>query len=410
MTDPSGLAARLRVLLVGWHGRADAHERARLFADVVLIWLAYVGTVELIAHAAAAGAHKEGGMRAPLDHAQRLVRDLAAPPLARWDSIYYYAIAEDGYSPTPTGDPNAAAFLPLYPLLMRWLGNLTGAGFFSAALWVSRICLLVALLLLVGHVRDTAPTGQRAILAPVALLSFPSAFILISAYSESLFLVLSLGAFALARLNRYPAAALCAFGASATRLQGLALIPSLAALAYGHGRDGSQTPLRFLPVAACIAAYGSMAGYCAAVFGDPLHHFAVKRQLWGQGFTAPWVPVAKAVDDTVTAMTLSDLGSLYVLLQLPCLCLALLALSLLAADGPHRRWPELTFAGCSLAMSLFGGAFGGLPRFMLVLFPIFILLPKLRRCPALWYGYVLLSCLLQAALIINYVGFQGPPP
>src|SRR4051794_26098323 len=37
-------------------------------------------------------------------------------PLARWDSVWYLAIANDGY---PADDPRRAAFFPLYPLLVR---------------------------------------------------------------------------------------------------------------------------------------------------------------------------------------------------------------------------------------------------------------------------------------------------
>src|SRR5919202_6443776 len=34
-------------------------------------------------------------------------------PFARWDSVWYLAIANDGY---PAGDPRRAAFFQLYPL------------------------------------------------------------------------------------------------------------------------------------------------------------------------------------------------------------------------------------------------------------------------------------------------------
>ncbi len=50
----------------------------------------------------------------------------AAPNLAnmfaRWDSAYYLAIAQYGYSATGA----ERAFFPLYPLLVHWLSQLSG--------------------------------------------------------------------------------------------------------------------------------------------------------------------------------------------------------------------------------------------------------------------------------------------
>ena len=65
-------------------------------------------------------------------------------PFARWDSVWYLAIANDGY---PPGDSRRAAFFPLYPLLVRTAGAVVGSPIFAGAL-VSLACFALALALL----------------------------------------------------------------------------------------------------------------------------------------------------------------------------------------------------------------------------------------------------------------------
>src|ERR671929_547345 len=52
-------------------------------------------------------------------------------PFARWDSVWYLAIANDGY---PAGDPRRAAFFPLYPLLLRAAKAVVGSPVVAGAL------------------------------------------------------------------------------------------------------------------------------------------------------------------------------------------------------------------------------------------------------------------------------------
>src|SRR5919206_533320 len=65
-------------------------------------------------------------------------------PFARWDSVWYLAIANDGY---PAGDPRRAAFFPLYPLLVRAAKLFVGSPIVAGTA-VSLLCFGVALVLL----------------------------------------------------------------------------------------------------------------------------------------------------------------------------------------------------------------------------------------------------------------------
>src|SRR6185436_18681127 len=72
------------------------------------------------------------------------VGNALAAPLARWDSVWYLAIANDGY---PADDPRRTAFFPLYPLLVRAADALVRDPIVAGAL-VSLVCFAVALVLL----------------------------------------------------------------------------------------------------------------------------------------------------------------------------------------------------------------------------------------------------------------------
>lgn len=369
-------------------------------AAIVLAWAAYVMVVEFIAGAAA----RDPSLPVRDD---TLALIAGAPALARWDSFYFRGVAERGYADTGPGSRQAVAFLPLYPLAMRCVGDVFGIDYFIAGLWVSRLSLLAALLLLAHYASDDGAADRVA--PPAALLAFPAAFLLVAVYSDSLFLALVLATFAAARRGWHWRAAAAAFLASLTRVQGLALAPALALLAWPQWRGGRASLAAFVPAASTLAAYGMLIGLCAVEFGEPLRHFHVRRESWAQRPTAPWNTLSQAVDAAADALGRCDLAALYRLLELPCAWLALAVLAIMAS-AERPRWPELLYVATSVGMSFTCGILDALPRYSLALFPIFIALGKLRRWPMIWHLYLISGAMLQACLIIHYVRFRLPAP
>ncbi|HEX7375754.1 MAG TPA: hypothetical protein VF278_01515, partial [Pirellulales bacterium] len=293
-------------------------------AMIVLAWAAYVMVVEFIAGAAA----RDPSLPVS-DDTRALIA--GAPALARWDSFYFRGVAERGYADTGPGSRQAVAFLPLYPLAMRCVGDVFGIDYFIAGLWVSRLSLLAVLLLLAHYASDDGhrnatecvpyrllpihgASGADAadrVAPPAALLAFPAAFLLVAVYSDSLFLALVLATFAAARRGWFWRAAAAAFLASLTRVQGLALAPALALLAWPQWRDRRASLAAFVPAASTLAAYGLLIGLCAVEFGEPLRHFHVRRESWAQRPTAPWNTLSRAVDAAADALGRCDLAALY---------------------------------------------------------------------------------------------------
>lgn len=154
-------------------------------------------------------------------------------PFVRWDAVWYLQIAETGYDPTDVGGVAAAgrpAFFPVYPVAVGVLGGSTGpAAGALAACAVSLAALLGALYLL--HRLTALELGERAAAATVALVAFaPVAYFFSAPYTESLFLLESVGAVYAARRGNWAAAGVLAALASATRNVGVMLVLPLALL------------------------------------------------------------------------------------------------------------------------------------------------------------------------------------
>ena len=75
--------------------------------------------------------------------------NLLAAPFARWDSVWYLAIAQGGYDHEAT----RTAFFPLYPLVLRGPGLIIGSDLIAGVL-VSLVAFAIALL--------AAPPPRRA--------------------------------------------------------------------------------------------------------------------------------------------------------------------------------------------------------------------------------------------------------
>ena len=144
---------------------------------------------------------------------------------ARWDSDFFIRIAQDGY------DNASAAFHPLYPALVAGLGRVFFGHYLLAGLVISLVAALGSFVLLhrLAAERLGAEGARRSV---VYLAIFPMALFLQAVYSESLFLLLVLAAFALADKQQFALAGLGAGLAILTRAAGLALLPALVVLAW----------------------------------------------------------------------------------------------------------------------------------------------------------------------------------
>jgi len=135
---------------------------------------------------------------------------------AKWDSQWYVQIATKGYFFQP-GQMSNVAFFPMYPVAMRVIARLFGVNVVLAGFIVSNVAFLLALIYLfrltVLELGDRA-AAQRTIFY---LAFFPTAFFFNAIYTESLFLFFTVATMFYARRRWWLLAAAFGLLASATR-------------------------------------------------------------------------------------------------------------------------------------------------------------------------------------------------
>ncbi|MGH2557902.1 MAG: mannosyltransferase family protein, partial [Thermomicrobiales bacterium] len=200
---------------------------------------------------------------------------------ARWDTAHYVNLALHGYSSDNPSPHDGLGFFPLYSLLMRGLVELTGAAptpanLAFAGLVVANACFFVAVALLARCAADTfgAEASKNATLL---LCVAPFSFFFNAAYTESLFLVLSLASLSAAARGRWWWAAAFAGLVTGARLVGLALPAALLFLAWR--RRASPRDL----LAVCLISPLGIAAFFAYTWlaHDNLFAYFDAQATWG---------------------------------------------------------------------------------------------------------------------------------
>ena len=398
-----------------------AGERARASESLRAAWRAFAWSrlAILVVAAFAALASGQGGVGAA--NAERFdepsltrplggLGDAVASPLAHWDAIWYLGIAETGY---PSADSPRVAFFPLYPLLTRATAGLGGgseAALLLAGYAVSLVALLGALALL--HRLVSLELGRR-LAAPTLLLLcvFPASLFLGAPYSESLFLLASVGAFYAARTGRWAWAGAAAAAASGTRSAGVLLLgPLVLIYLYGPRGDRAGAPARLTALrggwlaalrptyalradagwlALAPAGLAAYAAYLGLAHGDALA-FGSVQDYWGREFAGPlggiWESLAAAAAGVrqIASGARSPVvfeqaaGDPFRVAAMNLMLLGTLVFALVGAAGVLRRLPFAYGAYVAAALMLplsypvAPQPLMSLPRFLVVLFPIFM--------------------------------------
>lgn len=207
---------------------------------------------------------------------------------AHWDGAWYAQIATEGYG---AGAPASTAFFPLYPMLVR-LGTALGGG---PALWGVAISLLATLFTLyfLYGIAERLYDVRVARAATLSLAFFPTAFFLNAVYTEALFLVFTTGSvWALYTRRDLLLAGLMGGLAAATRNLGLLLLIPLLVEWYRNRREfGSGGLAGIVLVPAGLLAYGI---FLAGRFGDPMISARQQEEYWGRTFVSPVATMQQA--------------------------------------------------------------------------------------------------------------------
>jgi hypothetical protein len=280
------------------------------------------------------------------------------PVLTTWDGAWYLDIATHGYG----FRPGMAGFFPLYPLLIRLVAFVSSPAL--AAVLLSNLFLAAAAVLLYRLVRidyDTV-TGNDAL----ALLLFTPASVYFSAaYTESTFLLLSVGAVLAARRGFWVVAGLCGMALSATRYVGLLIILPLAVEYYlqtkPHARKLSDWFSPQLLFALCIVPVGLVAFYifCYFRFHDAFAYLHTTAD-WGRKLVPPWTTLRNSQSFPAFHLRFYE-------------CMLVIVLALFAVGIWLRmRWSYIAWAAVLLVAYLCSGNLEGFARYLAVVFPLFL--------------------------------------
>ncbi|HET6956208.1 MAG TPA: mannosyltransferase family protein [Vicinamibacterales bacterium] len=221
--------------------------------------------------------------RAPLRHFNNELLNLPV----RWDAGWYLQIVTDGYKYAPA-DPSIQqniVFFPAYPMLVRVVGRLFGGdmiGYVAAGTIISIVSFFGALVYLYAFARDRY--GDDVASGSIWLLAaYPFALFFGALYTESLFLLGTLGALYHFSRQEFGRAACWGLLVGLTRLNGSLLALPLALLAI----TSSSPRLKMPALAAAAAPVAGLVIYALFIWsltGNPLA-FASGQMAWGRTYT-----------------------------------------------------------------------------------------------------------------------------
>ncbi|HEX6800100.1 MAG TPA: hypothetical protein VF116_20475 [Ktedonobacterales bacterium] len=302
-----------------------------------------------------------------------LTRGGGPSPLSRWgtqDGTLYAQIALHGY-----GSPVAPMLWPLLPALERLLLPLTGGDPVPAGMLVANAAFFGTLVLLRRLAeREVGPEAARR--ATWYLAIFPTAFYFFAPYSESLFLLLSIGAFGATRARRWWLAGALGCLAMLARSAGALLVVPFAVEFVAAWRAHAARWWQALWVLLIPAAAGIFSGYLALEHDDPLGWLHAAGLL-GHTLHWPWDPFVFGIGELAHLSGVHTITAAHLVLNLLAaavfVVLTVVALRMLPLSyGLYSAAIVVFFLSLSEGMALFLAAGDG--RYVLMIFPAFMVL------------------------------------
>jgi hypothetical protein len=304
---------------------------------------------------------------------------------ANFDGVHYVTIAISGYSAQFT-----QVFFPLYPLLIHFLHfiipqlKIIGWG-----LIISNISFLFSLfvfrkMVLLDYKR------QVAVWTMLFLSVFPTAFFFGSVYTESLFLLLTLLSFYFARKNQWLAAGICGGLASATRLIGIFILPALIWERYApfnfknfNGKNlisGLVTLIKFPPVYLISSGLVTYMIYLQIFFKDFLYFWHVQGVFGAQRNGSGMVLLPQVFWRYFKILSSVPMGTASFQVAFTEVAITFLTIVLLLlAHKMKIHTSYLIFSWLAVLVPTLTGTFSSMPRYVLVTFPIFIVLARINN-------------------------------
>jgi hypothetical protein len=266
----------------------------------------------------------------------------------------------------------------LYPTLIQLLADAFGRndrpGLFLAAVIIANVCLLLATMALIALARLDLdqPAARRA---AWYMLAFPTSLFLSAGYSESLFLMLTLGAILACRTDHWLTAGVAGAFAALSRPVGVVVAIPLLVEAFLEWRQGGLPTIRSMwrPAVAIVLPGLALLGWMAYLgmrLHDPLA-FLHAQDGWDRQVGLPWDTIIRFFQGRLTLATgfhsLTDL-----------------AFTIVGVVGAVLAWRWLRpsyalYFTVMLLVPIATGSLVSMPRFVIVMFPLYLVMAILGR-------------------------------
>ncbi|OGM75733.1 hypothetical protein A2382_00580 [Candidatus Woesebacteria bacterium RIFOXYB1_FULL_38_16] len=320
---------------------------------------------------------------------------LSNPSIWAWvnfDGEHYLAIAREGYKPL------TYFFFPLYPVIIGFLARLLDLNFLGYAILGLLVSHMTFLLAVVGFWKLIRLSNSRnkSFLAVLLLLFFPTSFYFAAYYTEALFLAIVVWSFYFARVQKWWLASLLATLGTATRLVGIVLLPSLIILYFLDMKNILRTwkwfILLLIPAGLLIYMF-----FLYRSTGDPFE-FLNSVGIFGEQRSSSFILLPQ-VFYRYFFKVLPNLNNYWpvVFTTLLELFVAILYFVLCFYGWRKLKKGELMFLVGGYLIPTLSGSFSSLPRYVLVLFPGYLLMAdliyKLPRLVRVIVFIILFFCL-----------------
>ena len=318
-----------------------------------------------------------------------------------WDAPHYLDIADNWYVSTGE-DANWIVFLPLYPILVAAAEYIPFLGILHAGYLVSAVTSIGSAMVFYKLLR-LDESQKTSFMSVTALFLFPTSFFLFLPYPESTFLLLILLSFYNLRKGNFLIGSVFAMLATSSKIAGLALVPVIfVEFVLHHIRFQKPAKLlkAFLTLNLPIAGFLFYLLINYQIFGDIFYFQKAQGQNWNTGFY-PVIPGFKqAVSFT------SD----YEFETRMYLGFGQIASFILAFVTVVYSWFSLrkTYFYYSLAFFVIYSSMSfwlSFPRYLLSLFPLFIMLGRFSAnwiFMALWVFFSLILLFVFGIIALEH--------
>lgn len=269
---------------------------------------------------------------------------------------------------------------------------------------ISNLAFLASLFLFWKLVQIDYPE-KIAKLSIILLLVFPTSFYFGAVYTESLFLLFVLGSFFAARKGGWFLGGVLGALASATRVTGILLLPALIFEWWQQKKEGKANLWQLLllfPVPFGLFLYML---FLKETIGDPLA-FYKELVIFGEQRSTEIILLYQVFWRYIKMLVTVDFSNpIYLTILLEALTGAGGFVLLVVGYLRKMRPSYLSFSFLSYILPTLTGSFSSMPRYVLVIFPLFILaaifLSEHKKLATLWLIFSILLLALETMLFIR---------